>query len=1138
MPGLNQLKKFASNIKDLGDEVKIRAQRGEKPAVVPFPEGISEEDDSEDFVLGVPDSPPSEETADAEIDSTEGEISQENSDLDNNQTAALDLDALLNPSPVTQGNDVPDLSEFLDDEQSKAEEPEETPLEDLDLEALLKPTEQDSEQTPDLANVENENSSDLDDLLSADLETLDDILSVEDVPAPNQIPSVDDIPVEDLPSEDSVPSAEDFSTPDDLENLSALENLDDSLEDDSIPSAEENSSKQNPSIDDISVDDIPVVQDASVEDFIPSEEENPAKQDSPVENFSLDDIPEIDSSLAKEGEDAEKTPSESSDNATDDFSFDGAEINLNDDLPEEISELDTPPEQTAPIEESVSDNSSEMPSMEQLFSTDDLDSPLDLESPNSELTPPDASLDVPAEEYDLSAMDGLDFSDEAKTSQGDISDEFPVTEPKPQSLGDDDFILDENDFEIPGFSDTETANFDKKNRPAVDVADFSNAVAARPKNTLTDEEYIQFKKNLAAYPLNLRLAVEDLIVKNEFTDDAVFEVVEKVLKKAPARQVATHLEKMLEISIDVPRDYERRSFAQYEAYKQSFQYQLKNRIIPGGIVALVLCIVGWLLFQASVMFIYKPTMARMLYKQGYVLLENNEYPQSEIKFSEAVRYKPIRKWFFKYAHAYRDHKQYERSGQMYRNILNYFKHDLEAGLEWAQMELYERANYERAEEIVRREVLDYHINSSDGLLLLGDIFLEWADIDSSKYDEAREQYSNLIQLYGATDTYMSRMMRYFIRTDRLRNVLELKNRFYPNKKSLCAEDWVELSGYLLDKIYGPLPRSEEYLRSQIEDLRSMLEIAEKADPSIPASHYNMARYFVHNGNFAGAKNELQMALDCYDKLTYRTKKNIYGEIDTCRILGELYADTREYLKAQEIYTRGIVLYQNENEKTGLKGDLSTGLIYSDMGDIEYFISGDMEAALKNYEQSLKNQNDTASINFRVGAIRYGKKEYDKALASFIRCAETESSDTNLLISLGNVLALRGDNFAAQGYYSHLLALLDTEKARHLMLFPQEKEDDNKLVEMYLKVNNNLGVTLYRIARQTGDSQKNAEALVRLSDSIRAWDALTRNPETMVRMEGSNLALQNSKYITNSRSTFEPAIYTDIPKTLVAEKILE
>ena len=184
------------------------------------------------------------------------------------------------------------------------------------------------------------------------------------------------------------------------------------------------------------------------------------------------------------------------------------------------------------------------------------------------------------------------------------------------------------------------------------------------------------------------------------------------------------------------------------------------------------------------------------------------------------------------------------------------------------------------------------------------------------------------------------------------------------------------------------------------------------------------------------------------------------------------------------------------------------------------------------------QYDSPSLNYRVGAIHYNRKQYDKALGSFIKTAETEGKDTNLLLSLGNTLSLRGDNFAAQGYYADLLNRLNDERARHGMLLPQDDEDDNYLVDMYLKTNTNLGVTLYRLARQTGNSAMNAEAMVRLADAMRAWDALSRNQVTMKRLEGGNLALQNSKYITHPYSEFEPAIYTDIPKTLSGEKGLE
>lgn len=1058
MPGLNQLKQFVSDMENIGDEVKIRAQRGEKPAVVPLPENVSPDDDSEDFVLGMPESPQESSSSEESAEETSPDIDSPEPAGDTSlDGASPDLDALLNPQGAGEDSS-PDLSDFLDDNNTKDEskaEPEETPLEDLDLDALL-------------------NSS---------------------------------------PSSDTDEGAE----------PPAAEKQDDNTP---LPKDEEQSA-QPP----LEAADNPV-------DSAEPETEPPAaeKQDKPAENTETEDTAEPENK-----EDKPQDTDSFEESGDDGFDFDGPAIDMNSDVPEDIEQTDS--------------GVSEKPSFDMSdFDLPDFDapasSPEDASSSsdgtaaksilNSSDLPVDAAQDVPAEDFSdaLSSMGTSDDIDFGSSSPADISDEFPETHSGGGSPDDDFALADIGDFEIPGFSDTETAAFDKKGHPKVDTVDFSQAGTARPKNTLTDEEYALFRKNLVSYPLNLRLAVEDLIVKNEFTDDAVFEVIQKILKKAPARQVAAQLEKMLDIVIDVPRDYERRSVEQYEAYKQSFQYQLKNRIIPGGIAAAVIAVLCYLLFRGGVAFIYKPSMARMLYKQGYNLLENNEYPQSESKFIDAVRYKPIKKWFFRYARGYREHKQYERAAQMYRNITAVFNHDKQGGLEWAEMELYERANYENAEQIVRRQVLDYHINDSDGLLLLGDVFLEWGGADSSKYESARESYSDLIQLYGPKNIYMSRMMRYFIRTDKLKNVLELKSRFYPNKKSLAAADWVELSGYLLDKLYGPLSRSDEYLRAQIEDVRAMLEIAENAAPDLPVTHYNMARYFNNNSNFALARNELETALSCFDKLETRTKKDVYQEIDACRLLGELYADTREYLRAQEAYTRGITLFQTENERAGLEGDRNTGLIYADMGDIEYFVSGDMDAALGDYEQSVKNGNDTASINYRIGAINYYKENLDNALSSFLKASEDSPSDTNLLLALGNVLSLRGDNFAAQGCYSHLLSALDTVKARHLMLFPQEKEDDNNLVEMYLKANNNLGVTLYRIARQTGDSGKNAQSLVRLSESMRAWDALTRNPQTMVRLGGSNLALQNSKYITASRTDWEPAIYTDIPKTLVDEKVLQ
>jgi hypothetical protein len=970
MPGLNQLKQFSKDIKNLGDEVNIRAQRGEKPAEVPIPEGISAADDSEDFVLGMPEQEKPAAAASETFDLPEQPA----------ETPAVpDLDAVLNPV-VGSSDDLPDLSDFLTPPESAEPPDASTPLEDLDLDSLL----QGSTEAP----------------------------------------------------------------------------------------------------------------------AVPSEETG----------------------------------------AADDFSFDGNAIDLNENLPADIAE--SAPEFAEPAVPELGELDSVPESDgETVEVPPDAPVPDDLSVFDTSMLDPqpqtDATQDVVPEIFDTSEMDGLDFSSEAPLSTGfqppDISeitggDDFQL------ATGEDAF---DTDFEIPGFSDTPAAKVDKRGHSiAVGTPDFSKAAAGHPKNTLTDDEYRQFKKNLAAYPLNLRVAIEDLIVKNEFTDEAVFEVIEKVVKKTPARQVAAHIEKMLDITINVPRDYERRSVAQYEEYKGSFEYQLKNRILPALVAALALGFICYALFVFGDYFLYRPVKAEILYRQGYALIEQNAYSQSGIKFKEAVSYRPVKKWFFKYAEGYRSHKQYERAAQMYRNILGIFNFDKQAGLDYARMELYDRANYEKAEEIIRRDVLDHYVNDKDGILALGDVFLEWGSVDPSKYEAAREQYATLIQLYGQTDLYLSRMMRYFIRTDKLRNVLELKSHFYPVKKSLGGDDWIELGGYLLDKLYGKLSSSDEYLRSSIEDVRDILERGIKLSPQNPVGHYNLARYFIHTDNAGGARSELQQSLTLFDHSSVRTRPNTYREINAARLLGELYANDREYLKAQSVYTKGVDLFEKENRENGFQGTPDIGKLYSDIGDIDYFISGDLDTARRNYETAVQTQNDTPSLRYRIGAVYYNQSDYTNALDSFVKTVESKSNDTNVLLAMGNVLSQRGDNFAAQGYYEELLNRLDIEKGRRVLLHPDKKTEDSDLLDMYVNAANNLGVTLYRLARQTGNSSMNAESLVRLSESIRAWDALTRDQKTMKRMDGSNLAAQNTKYITHPMPDYEPAIYTDIPRTLSGEKGLE
>ena len=734
------------------------------------------------------------------------------------------------------------------------------------------------------------------------------------------------------------------------------------------------------------------------------------------------------------------------------------------------------------------------------------------------------------EDVDISQMAGLEFPE----TDAQISNDFELG-------SSDDFGTENGDFEIPGFSDVQTAEVNKNGKikvPEKEVTEVSEGDKL-PPNTLSDEQFEKYKKNLSSYPLNVRIAVEELIVKNEFTDEAEFEIVQKVLKKVSARQLASELEKMLDISISVPRDFERRTAEEYEAYKKSFQYQLRNKIIPGAIMVAGAALILTGLFFFGKNFIVRPMIATSLYKQGYEYLESADYPQSEVSFVKATKYAMKKKWFFKYAHGYREHKQYIRAEQMYNNILKCFAQDKIAGLEYANMELYDLANYEKSEEILLREVLDYHINDSDAIMLLGDTYLEWAtEKDESKFENARSRYAEHIQLYGENDLNMAGMLRYYIRTDDLKNVLTVKQRFMPKAKSLDASGWTEMSGFLLDKLYGELAPSDEYLRTKIEDVKECLTRAIKADGKNPVARYNMARYFIKTHNTVNAKNSLVNAIAAFDMADTMKKRDLYKYIDSYRLLGEEYSKEKEYLRARELYTNGLDLYLSAHNGSGFEGNHQVGLLYADLGDLDYFISGDMDAALQNYKDAVDTENDNALLRYKIGYIQYTKQNYSEAIGSFMKAGDDYSTDNSLLLAMGNTLSLKGDNYAAQGYYEHLLEQLDYEKEHKGVLLPQVRKDEAAIVESYLKASNNLGVTLYKLARRTGNSAMNAKSMVMFQDSMRAWDSMTRNQETLVRLPGGNLAEQNMKYVSHPIPDFEPAIYTELPRTLSIEKGLK
>ena len=909
MPGLSQLKQFNSDILNLGDEVKIRSARGEKAVTVPIPKGIDFEDDSEDFRLGMPQLSEEEEQQAEALAAERDRDAQDYSDitgeekteevlssLDSANQAAPDVSDLLAPA-VTGGLDDLDLSAFEEPEEEPVEEaPKETPIEDMDLDSLL---------------------------------TLSD---------PSLMGGSDESESEEEEQEESTPAPA-YRTgrlnPHKMEHKPSMSDLDyDTLMAQAISSEANSGTASSEETSDTSGD----MDFAS--SFEPSEPSSEASSDfssaTPEDPFAGLDNFDID-------------------NANSDFdsASSGKFVDMNEGIPEEFNEK-PPVQDEAPAESDMPDLGSDLPDFggddfastqaeddaslsPDPFGSDDLPDFGDTE------TSPAGDMDSGSEDFGTSEEGGVtlngsetpDFPEDNEPLETFDTTGMDIDFSEPGAVKDsneDPFgfaTASEDDFEIPNFTDNGSEKKESVTAaPNLSTPNFDEAMDAdeknKPKNTFTDAEYKRFRKNLSEYPLNLRLAIEEMVVKNEFTDDKVFEVLEKVQRKVPARQIASQLDREMEIHVDVPRDYERRTAEEYENYKQSLEYKIKNQIIPfaamTAFAAVLIACIGFLFWT----FIWNPMMASHYYKEGYADIQTNQYQHSEECFSLAVRRRPVKNWFYKYAESYRDHKQYDRAAHVYKAGLEVFDHDKKSGLDWADMEMNERYNFEEAERILLREVRDFHRGEPDVDMKLGDLYLAWADDgNTEKYAAAKEQYDQLVSNNMKSKhikTYLARQMRYYIHVDDLGKVLEYKNYFYPKEiKTLDYQDLTELSGYLLDKRYGTLRPSEESLKSQVVDIRDLLDRALKANSSNPDALYNMGRYLVRTGASDEAVSVFKATIAAFKSKPIRNRKNNYTYIDTYRLLGEEYVERRAYIDAQSTYNDGIEIFERENASGGFPG---------------------------------------------------------------------------------------------------------------------------------------------------------------------------------------------------------------------------
>lgn len=739
-----------------------------------------------------------------------------------------------------------------------------------------------------------------------------------------------------------------------------------------------------------------------------------------------------------------------------------------------------------------------------------------------------ASGQEPMDSFDMFRLD--DDLDSSAFGLGD--------EPGGGSAADEEGFAHLEDFSLEGLDDVFKSGSSgaksggaREARRAAPAATVPGAELEVEEIVLTDDQIAKLQSTLASYPLSLRIACEELIVEQAVAPEQMSALVKLLVSGADPRETAALAGRILGRTIVVPRGFVKRSAEDLEAEKRTLRYALVHQFLPIFRIFAAAAAAAALLVFVGIRFVYFPLKAESLYKQGYTAIPEGQFSRANERFDQALRYRVVKPWFYRYAEAFRDQRQYLLAEGKYDQLLHRFPRDKKGALDYARMETEYLRNYEKAARILKSEILDWKLEDKDALLALGDNYLAWGEIDPIQYEEARKAYARLIGDYGRKDPYLERMLLYFIRTDQLAEVLPLQAHFMddPKRRSISSASLAEMGGYLFDKKTAVPQGVPDPNVEGIEDLRAVFAEAIRRDPTVPEAYYHFARYLERYGTPTEQRSAIDQAVVSFTAAPESSLRRLRYHIDALRRLAELMVQNKEFLNAEKRLDEGMAIYEDALNRNVLSKTPEFGRLYADFGDIEYFYASDPTGADAYYQRAEENGWSTPELQYRRGYVAYVGKDWGNAVERFYRASADLPLNRRLLFALGNALYERGDLYASQGYYNRLLDVLEAERSRFPVLVPHDRPEHAELVDRIMRARNNLAVVLAGLADRSGDERYRNRALALFAESELAWDTQTRDPKTMDRSRSTNLAFLNTRGLLYPTSQFEATIYPEIDK---------
>ncbi len=636
-----------------------------------------------------------------------------------------------------------------------------------------------------------------------------------------------------------------------------------------------------------------------------------------------------------------------------------------------------------------------------------------------------------------------------------------------------------------------------------------------------------FLLQLSSYPIALKMAIEEEIGERELNEEALETLVDMVINGVAPRHVANYFFSQTGKRILLPKGQRYHAIAKKDDISLLFQQQFTDLALPVIRLTCVGIVLLALLFWLPFYYIYRPIQAYSYYQQGHLEILRDNFSQAERFFTLAtygwplfndtffVKGWPFRYWYLEYAKAYAQRKSFAESTFKLRETLRNYPDYRDAWFEYINLLSQEMGEYAKAEDVIQ-QYYDRFGHDYRSLIIRGQNYLNWGEVDPIYYEEARLVFSATYSLENKDDLPLLYLLDYYIRTEP----------YNPDEEQLQ-----KLTSFFLDadpmelEVPGPLfsqvmsKTADYYLnQGQIELAKKLLLNASKVTNNSMEVYRSFANYYNIVGDNEKEEEALNMSLFF---LRYRDDRNT-----TPNLLEKLSLTTRYanfLIKDQQISRtnflfNALLTQLQKTEQLYLhtrKGELSN--IYAMFGNFYYQNTTTALNSVSYYRKAIQLGIQAPYLRYNYGYQLYQKNDFNHAVDQFIESQVHLAENNKIKYALGNSLLQAGNYNSAQGIMEEAYSSIQEELRTSYLLDPQYSKEARDRLFMLVRLANDLGVSYYRETLRSPNLSNEETSMAYFIQAMGYLDILSRENTVALKLPPELLfrpRLLNRKSIEN------------------------